>query len=58
MQDRANYSHFHSFGSPHAGTMGIVMCDGSVQKISYSIDAETHQNLGNRKDGKAVSLSE
>lgn len=56
MQDRANYSHFHSFGSPHAGTLGIAMCDGSVQRISYSIDSEVHQNLGNRKDGNAVQI--
>ncbi|MDO5113342.1 MAG: DUF1559 domain-containing protein [Planctomycetia bacterium] len=56
MQDRLGYDHFHSFGSPHAGASGIAMCDGSVQRISYNIDAETHQNLGNRKDMQVVTL--
>ncbi|MDO4628419.1 MAG: DUF1559 domain-containing protein [Planctomycetia bacterium] len=56
MQDRGNVSNFHSFGSPHAGAFGMVMADGSVQRISYSVEIETHMNLGNRKDGKAVQI--
>ncbi|MDO4575126.1 MAG: DUF1559 domain-containing protein [Planctomycetia bacterium] len=56
MQDRAGYAHYHAFGSPHAGATGVAMCDGSVQRISYNIDATTHANLGNRKDGNVVKL--
>lgn len=58
MQDRLGYDHFHSFGSTHAGAMGMAMCDGSVQRLSYNIDAETHQNLANRKDMQVVQLPE
>ena len=56
MQDRTGLFHDHSFGSPHAGSCGIVMCDGSLQRISYSIDDETNQCLSNRKDMKPVQI--
>ena len=42
-------------GSAHAAGFNIALCDGSVRTISYSIDAATHANLGNRKDGVAIN---
>jgi len=59
MQDRINYDNSSCrFGSPHAGTFGISMCDGSVYRISYSISPETHRDLGIRNDGRALAAYE
>jgi prepilin-type processing-associated H-X9-DG protein len=46
------------FGSSHPGATNYAFCDGSVHNISYSIDAETHRLLGNRRDGLPINASQ
>jgi prepilin-type N-terminal cleavage/methylation domain-containing protein len=53
-QDQSGVSLSANFGSAHAAGFNMVLCDGSVRSISYSIDAETHRCLGNRKDGEVI----
>ena len=42
-----------AFGSAHAGAMNVVFADASVQSISYNVDREVFNLLGNRGDGEA-----
>ena len=44
------------FGSVHSQGFNVVLCDGSVHSISYSIDIEIHRRLSNRKDGRPVRI--
>jgi prepilin-type N-terminal cleavage/methylation domain-containing protein/prepilin-type processing-associated H-X9-DG protein len=46
-----------NFGSAHAGGMNAAFVDGSVHTISYDIDPQTFDNLGDRRDGNIVDLS-
>jgi prepilin-type N-terminal cleavage/methylation domain-containing protein len=44
----------HVFGSAHYSVFNVVLCDGSVRPISYSINYAPFQKLGNRMDGQMV----
>ena len=35
-------------------TGNVVLCDGSVRMVNYTIEAEIHVRLGNRKDGLVI----
>jgi hypothetical protein len=50
-----NYGRLN-FGSAHQSTCLFVMCDGSVQEVSYEIDPATHWKLCNRRDGQHVEV--
>ena len=53
-QDTPGLVPWQNFGSAHASGFGVVMCDGAVRVVSFSIDAETHRRLCNRADGLPI----
>jgi len=56
MQDTPGFDNCtHRFGSAHSSGFQVVLCDGSVRMISYSIDLKVLSYLGNRKDGEVSS---
>jgi prepilin-type N-terminal cleavage/methylation domain-containing protein len=44
-----------AFGSPHAGTWNAVMADGSVQHLSYTMDASVFAALGSIAGREIIS---
>jgi hypothetical protein len=56
-QDRPGFWPHYSFGSAHAGAWNVVLCDGSVRGVSYTIEPDIHRWLGDRKDGNPIDAS-
>ncbi len=50
----ADSSNDSPFGSAHDDGFNMVFCDGSVPKLSYSIDPQTLTLLGSRNDGQPI----
>ena len=46
------------FKSKHPGGAQFVMCDGSVQFLSETIDYDLYQRLGDRRDGNPVAITQ
>jgi prepilin-type N-terminal cleavage/methylation domain-containing protein/prepilin-type processing-associated H-X9-DG protein len=57
-QDRSGIMNYCIFGSAHAGGFNMSMCDGSVRRINYTIDATIHAHLGNRRDGQPIDWTQ
>jgi prepilin-type N-terminal cleavage/methylation domain-containing protein/prepilin-type processing-associated H-X9-DG protein len=45
-----------SFGSSHPGGLNVLLCDGSVRFVSYSVDLEQWKRLGHRQDALPLQL--
>jgi len=54
-RDRPGLGNGVSFGSAHAAGFQVVMCDGSVHLVGYSVDPRIHRCRGNRADGESQS---
>jgi prepilin-type processing-associated H-X9-DG protein len=48
MRDTANVSNDQVFGSAHSGGVNMLLCDGSVQFIYYSVNSALWTPAGNR----------
>ena len=46
-----------SFGAAHPGGINAVFVDDSVRVISFSVNPEVFNALGNRADGEALDLT-
>jgi hypothetical protein len=54
MQDTPGLAYATNFGSAHAISFNMAMCDGSVHAINYSINLQTFCWLADRADGQRV----
>lgn len=54
-QDTKLLANIQVFGSAHPGGFNMVMCDGSVRVIQYSVDQNSFRYLGNRFDGQTIT---
>jgi prepilin-type N-terminal cleavage/methylation domain-containing protein len=53
-QDRLGVQDHYAFGSAHSDSFGMAMSDGSVRRIGYDIDINTHHWLGVVDDGNVI----
>jgi prepilin-type N-terminal cleavage/methylation domain-containing protein len=55
LPDTPGANFYTIFGSAHPGAWHMVLCDGSVQAMSYDIDIVIHNRLASRFDGGVVT---
>jgi prepilin-type N-terminal cleavage/methylation domain-containing protein/prepilin-type processing-associated H-X9-DG protein len=46
------------FGASHSGAFNVVLADGSVRSISYTISERVFNLLGDRNDGEVISADD
>lgn len=54
----ASPSKFFGYGSAHTGAWNVVMCDGSVRSMNYSISLTMNKRLSERADGLLLTQEE
>ena len=54
LQDTWGLDSYECFGSAHFDSAGFVFCDGSVHRLSYSMDLNLLGNLCNRNNGQVI----
>ena len=55
---RGNYAYSTGFKSQHNGGAQFAFADGSTHMISATIDYETYQRMGDRRDGQPLDWTE
>ncbi len=46
----------YQFGSAHPSGLNVMLADGSVRMVAFTIDATIWNNLGDRREGQVVKL--
>ena len=54
LNDRPGYENNFIFGSAHSSGWYVVLCDASVQLMSYDLDPLIHERMGSRADGEIL----
>ena len=49
------YRWAYAFGSAQYSGFHVLMCDGAVHGIGYTIDGRVHEHLGSRRDGEVIT---
>jgi len=57
MRDKPGVANADTFGSAHPSGFTVVLCDGSVRRISFTIELETHRRLSCRDDYEPIDQS-
>lgn len=54
MADTKGVNTSYNWGSAHTGGLNVVLCDGSVRTITYSVDLELLRRVGSKSDNQVV----
>ena len=57
-RDTPGFNSSQLMGSAHSAGFQVVMCDGSVHMVNFSIDGEVHRRFGSRNDGLPADIAQ